>query len=303
MEHRPVLLNEVVEALKPAPGLRMLDGTFGRGGHSRALLAAGATVVALDRDPAAHDSPVAHVLRSEFGTRFVLEMNNFDQLEQVAGRQGPFDGILLDLGVSSPQLDEAERGFSFLHDGPLDMRMDPTRGDTAADRVNQLDEQTLARLLFEYGDEPQARGIARAIVRRREKSPFLRTTDLAGVIAQAVGGRRDRKTHPATKSFQALRISVNDEMGALDRALAAMPNALAVGGRMAVISFHSLEDRRVKQFIESHSQEELRGPASPFGQPNPEYCLRKIGRHLPSEEEVAQNPRARSARLRVAERI
>ena len=281
----------------------MLDGTFGRGGHSRALLAAGANVVALDRDPDAHVSSAASVLSAEFGGRLVLEMKNFDQLAGVAEKQGLFDGILLDLGVSSPQLDDASRGFSFLHDGPLDMRMDPSQAGTASELVNGLDEAGLARIFFEYGDEPQARRIARALVRRRGQEPFTRTADLAGEIERALGGRRDRRTHPATKAFQALRIAVNDELGALDRALAAMPGALRSGGRMAVISFHSLEDRRVKSFIEKHSQEELRGPASPFGQPNPDYCLRKAGRWMPSEEEVSANPRARSARLRVAERI
>lgn len=281
----------------------MLDGTFGRGGHSRALLAAGANVVALDRDPDAHVSSAASVLSAEFGGRLTLEMKNFDQLAAVAEKQGPFDGILLDLGVSSPQLDDATRGFSFLHDGPLDMRMDPSQPVTAAALVNGTDEAGLARIFFEYGDEPQARRIARALVRRREQTPFTRTADLAAEIERALGGRRDRRTHPATKAFQALRIAVNDELGALDRALAAMPGALRSGGRMAVISFHSLEDRRVKAFIEKHSREELRGPASPFGQPNPDYCFRKTGRWMPSEEEVSANPRARSARLRVAERI
>ncbi len=281
----------------------MLDGTFGRGGHTRALLAAGADVWALDQDPAAHASPDACVLASEYGGKFGLEMKNFDQLAKVAEEQGPFDGILLDLGVSSPQLDHADRGFSFLHDGPLDMRMDPALPQTAADLVNDSDEVALVKILFEFGEEPQARKIVRALIHRREREPFTRTVELAGEVERAVGGRRDRRTHPATKTFQALRIAVNDELGALDRALQAIPSALKSGGRMGVISFHSLEDKRVKSFIEKHSQEELRGPASPFGQPNPEYCLRKIGRWLPSAEETSANPRARSARLRVAERI
>jgi len=302
VRHRPVLLNEVVEALRPAPELRMLDGTFGRGGHTAALLRAGAAVLALDRDPAALASPEAAALKEEFGERLILMKANFGSLAGVAREAGPFDGVLLDLGVSSPQLDEGARGFSFSHDGPLDMRMDPESPVSAADIVNSWTEPELARLFREYGEEAQAGRIARALVRRRTAAPFTRTGDLAAVVEAALGGRRDRRIHPATKTFQALRIQVNDELGALEQALHALPAALRPGGRCAIISFHALEDRRVKTFLTRHSTAELRGPASPFGTPNPEFHFHDVGRWLPTEEETDANPRARSARLRAATR-
>jgi 16S rRNA (cytosine1402-N4)-methyltransferase len=295
-----VLLSEVVEALRPAPGLRMLDGTFGRGGHTAALLRAGAGVLALDQDPGALASPEAAALKEEFGERLKLMKENFAALERVAQEEGPFDGILLDLGVSSPQLDDGARGFSFLHDGPLDMRMDPESPVSAADIVNRWSEPELARMFREYGEEAQAGRIARALVRRRASEPFTRTGDLAAVVEEALGGRRDRRIHPATKTFQALRIQVNDELGALDRVLEALPGALRPGGRCAIISFHALEDRRVKAFLTRRSTPEIRGAASPFGRPNPDCCFHRPARWLPTEEEIHANPRARSARLRAA---
>jgi 16S rRNA (cytosine1402-N4)-methyltransferase len=281
----------------------MLDGTFGRGGHTRALLQAGAEVLALDQDPDALASTEARILKEEFGERLTLMKRNFGQLADVTREAGPFDGILLDLGVSSPQLDQGDRGFSFLHDGPLDMRMDPETALTAAEIVNHWDEASIFRLLREFGEEAQAGRITRAILRRREQRPFHRTHDLAEVVEQSLGGRRDRRIHPATKTFQALRIQVNEELAVLDQALEALPGALRSGGRCALISFHALEDRRVKRFLVRHSEEEIRGSASPFGQPNPEFFFRSVRRWLPGDDEITANPRARSARLRSAERI
>ncbi|MFQ3670985.1 MAG: 16S rRNA (cytosine(1402)-N(4))-methyltransferase RsmH [Verrucomicrobiia bacterium] len=298
--HRPVLLNEVLTVLEPRAGARFLDGTFGRGGHTAALLQAGARVVALDQDPAAVEAARSFAPHLHSG-QLIIEHMNFRDLGTVAQREGGFHGILLDLGVSSPQLDQPERGFSFQNDGPLDMRMDPHRNpSTAADLVNHLPSQDLARLLFDLGGERHARSIARAIVAARARAPITSTLALANLIEQTVGGRRGSRIHPATRSFQALRLAVNDELGALDQALAAIPSALLPGGRLAVISFHELEDRRVKHFIDHHSRPEIRSPGMAFGHPNPDYCLRKLRRIDPSPEEIAANPRARSARLRGA---
>lgn len=300
--HRPVLLEEVLRFLEPQAGRRFLDGTFGRGGHTLALLERGASVLAMDRDPEAVSAALG--LRTKWDNgRLEVEHMTFGGLAAVAEREGGFDGILLDLGVSSPQIDSAERGFSFQQDGPLDMRMDPSRGTTAADLVNQLTERELASLIFELSGERMARPIARAIVQQRQLKPLARTGELAALVEKAVGGRRGAKLHPATRTFQALRMRVNDELGELDRALSAVPKALRPGGRLAVISFHELEDRRVKQFIDHHSQPEIRAHGMAFGRPNPDYCLKKFKREDPSEEEIASNPRARSARLRGAEKL
>jgi len=287
-------------ALQPAPGKRMLDATFGRGGHSRALLERGAAVVALDQDPDAEDQ--AGQLAPAYPGRFTFHRENFRNLARVRAEEGLFDGILFDLGVSSPQLDTAARGFSFQQDGPLDMRMDPRQQLTAADLVNGGSESELTSILFQYGEEPQARRIVKTLVREREREPILRTGRLAALVEKTLGGRRERKIHPATKTFQALRIAVNGELDALREALAEVPASLNKGGRMAVISFHALEDRMVKEFVARHSEAEIRGTYA-FGLPNPEYCLKKTGRWLPSEAEVERNPRARSARLRGAEKI
>jgi 16S rRNA (cytosine1402-N4)-methyltransferase len=290
-----------MEALQPAVGKRMLDATFGRGGHSRAMLAAGADVVALDQDADAERAATS--LAAEFPWRFTFRRVNFSTLVTVSDELGPFDGILFDLGVSSPQLDTAARGFSFQLDGPLDMRMNQEAAVSAADLVATASERELADLIFRYGDEPRARRIARAIVDERQREPITRTARLAAVVEQAVGGRRGAKIHPATKTFQALRIAVNDELGALRAALAVTPPALGKHGRLGVISFHSLEDRLVKDFIAIRSEPELRGDRYAFGRPNPDYCFRKLGRWLPADNEITANPRARSARLRAAEKI
>jgi 16S rRNA (cytosine1402-N4)-methyltransferase len=291
-----------MELLEPAPGKRILDGTFGRGGHSRRLLEAGASVWALDRDPEA--VAAGKRMEQEWGAeRFTMTKMNFAELGQIGEKAGGFDGILLDLGVSSPQLDQGARGFSFQHDGPLDMRMDTTQGRTAADLVNTADEGELSRLIFNLSGERMARPIARAIVRERLREPIATTGRLAAIVEKAAGGRRGSKIHPATKTFQALRIEVNGELDALESALDAIPGALCMGGRMAVISFHELEDRMVKRFIARRSEEELREPGQPFGRPNPDFMFAKLGRRLPSDEETARNPRARSARVRGAEKI
>jgi 16S rRNA (cytosine1402-N4)-methyltransferase len=299
--HIPVLLKEVMEALQPARNKRMLDATFGRGGHSRAMLVAGAEVVALDQDHEAERCALS--LAAEFPQQFTFRRGNFSSLASVNDELGPFDGILFDLGVSSPQLDTAERGFSFQQDGPLDMRMNQEGAVSAADLVADSTEQELAEIIFRFGDESQARRIARAIVHARVKEPITRTVQLAEIVEKAVGGRRGSKIHPATKTFQALRIAANDELGVLREALTATPAALKKSGRLGVISFHSLEDRMVKDFIASRSTEEICGDNYAFGRPNPDYCFRKLGRWMPSEEELNANPRARSARLRVAEKI
>lgn len=300
--HLPVLLREVLELLQAGPGKLILDGTFGRGGHSGELLRSGARVIALDQDPQA--IAAGKELEKEWGqARFEIKQMNFRELASVARETGGFDGILLDLGVSSPQLDTPERGFSFQKTGPLDMRMNPENPRTAAQAVNSMDERELSHLLRDFGGEKSPGQIARAIVRARETKTFGTTTELADLVEKSVGGRRGSKLHPATKTFQALRIWVNGEMEALEEALRATPEALKAGGRLAVISFHELEDRMTKRFIESRSQAEIIGSRYAFGQPNPDYCFKKLGRFQPSNEEVAANPRARSARLRGAERI
>ncbi|MFH1066412.1 MAG: 16S rRNA (cytosine(1402)-N(4))-methyltransferase RsmH [bacterium] len=298
-EHRPVLMREVVEILQPAPGKCLVDGTFGRGGHTVEFLKRGASVLALDRDSAA--ILAAEVLKKEWGEKLKIKKTDFRNLEEPVELLGEkADGVLLDLGVSSPQLESAERGFSFHRDGPLDMRMDRETKTTAAMIVNERGEEELAKIFREYGEEKQSRRIARAIIRAR---PLRTTLELADVVARVLGAPRRGKTHPATRVFQALRIAVNDELGALRCALEAACRVLKIGGRLAVISFHSLEDRMVKQFIHQRSQRELRQEGMAFGFANPDYCLCKLGDWKPSEEEIAANPRARSARLRAAERV
>lgn len=300
--HCPVLLAEAVDVLQPAPGTRVVDATFGRGGHTRGFLSAGACVLALDRDPEA--VAAGERLVQEWG-KACLEVRkmNFGDIGTLTEERGKLDGLFLDLGVSSPQLDCPERGFSFQEEGPLDMRMDPEGPVTAADLVNEASFEELSDWFWRYGDERQSRRVARAICQDREKARFETTLQLAAMVESVVGAARRGKLHPATKVFQALRIVVNGELEALERALAAAPALLKPGGRLAVISFHALEDRRVKHFIRHHSQEEIRGEASPFGKPNPDHCLKDLGRWKPSEVEIAANPRARSARLRAAEKL
>jgi 16S rRNA (cytosine1402-N4)-methyltransferase len=299
--HVPVLLAEVLEAAKVQPGQRWIDGTFGRGGHSRALLEKGAMVLGLDQDGEAAEA--ARALEARWPENFRWRQKNFRDLKTCCREQGwdKVDGILLDLGLSSPQLETPGRGFSFRAEGPLDMRMDKdSGGPTAADLVNELPEGELTRLFYEQGGEREARRVARAVVARRRIAPFRTTTDLALAVAETLPHRRAGGIHPATKVFQALRIAVNREEEAL---LAALPQAVEImrpGAVLAVISFHSGEDRVVKQFLRERAAEWLDTPKHPNTVPNPKHHLQNVKRYLPSEEEIEKNPRARSARLRVA---
>ena len=307
--HQPVLLAEATAALVPKPGGRYLDATFGGGGHTRAILDASApsgTVIALDTDPAAVARAEELATETSYAGRLTAIRANFATLAEVAASHHipPLDGMLFDLGLSSFQLDAAERGFAFRLEGPLDMRFDPTRGRAAADLVNTLEARELAELLFRFGEEPRARQIAAAIVRDRATSPIETTTRLADLIQRAVGGRRGSPTHPATRSFQALRIAVNDELGALEEALDAAVGSLALGGRLAVISFHSLEDRLVKRFIAGRSATCACPPELPVCTCDTVATLRKVGGATrASKTERTTNPRSRSAILRVAERV
>jgi 16S rRNA (cytosine1402-N4)-methyltransferase len=310
--HTPVLLRETLDGLKVADGGVYIDGTLGAGGHSEAILqAANATVLGLDVDPSALEIAGARLKAYIDAGRLSLARSNFERMDEVAEAQGlaPVDGVLLDLGVSSMQLDRPERGFSFRADGPLDMRLDPNGPTTAADLVNQLPEGELADLIFKYGEEPASRRIARRIVEARDKGPITTTGQLEEIVYRAVGGRtagRTRSTiHPATKTFQALRIAANRELEVLETGMSAAVRVLKPGGRLAVISFHSLEDRIVKLFI----RQEQKGCVCP-----PEYPVCVCGR-VPTlkpinskpitadDEEAKRNPRSRSAKLRIAERI
>jgi 16S rRNA (cytosine1402-N4)-methyltransferase len=303
--HRPVLLAEALVALQVRPEGTYVDGTFGRGGHSRAILdrlGPGGRLLAMDRDPS------AVAVGAGIGNgRFTIERGSFAtmgaMLEQ-HGVAGAVDGILLDLGVSSPQLDDPARGFSFLHDGPLDMRMDPDAGRPAADWLAEADAEEIAGVLWRLGEERYSRRIARAIVIARDETPLRTTGQLAALVAGAVP-RREPGKHPATRTFQAIRIHVNGELDALGDGLEATVPALAPGGRIAVISFHSLEDRIVKRFFRDHSRPrddlppEL--PVRGVGRP---AQLRLVGKPVrPGAAEIDANPRARSAVLRVAERL
>lgn len=295
-QHTPVLLAEVIAALAPRPGGCYLDATVGGGGHALAVLQAaqpGGVLLGIDADPAALAATAERLAEAGLSQQAVLRHGSFADLAALVTEAGfaAVDGILFDLGVSSYQLDTPERGFSFAADGPLDMRLDPTQGPTAADLVNRLSERELADIIFQYGEEHAARRVARAIVERRRSQPFQSTADLAAVVARAVGGRHGR-IHPATRTFQALRIAVNHE---LDRLAAALPQAvalLALGGKLAVISFHSLEDRIVKQFLRAEAAGEA-----------PRLAIITKKPVVASDTEVAANPRARSAKLRVAVRI
>ncbi|HEY5107632.1 MAG TPA: 16S rRNA (cytosine(1402)-N(4))-methyltransferase RsmH [Caulobacteraceae bacterium] len=297
--HVPVLLAEVLEALKPAAGQIVVDGTFGAGGYSRAFLAAGARVVAFDRDPGA--ARFAASLEAARGFRLVAR--SFSTMAEVVGDAGA-DGVALDLGMSSMQIDDAERGFSLMRDGPLDMRM-AAEGVTAADLVNEASPAELARIFREFGEERQARRIAGALARRRGEQPFTRTLDLAEVVERALGGRRGARTHPATRVFQALRIAVNGELAELEAGLSAAERTLKAGGALAVVTFHSLEDRMVKTFLAARAGRE--GPGSRHAPPRhegpaPSFRLLHNGARAPGAAEIAANPRARSAKLRAAAR-
>jgi len=308
MEHQPVLIHEAIDALRIQPNGLYVDGTFGRGGHSRAILeslGSGGRLLAFDRDPEA--IMVAQTLAADvrYASRFSVVHGPFSDMGHALNDFAPggVDGVLLDLGVSSPQLDQANRGFSFRNDGPLDMRMDPSSGQSAAEFVAHAEESEITKVLKEFGEERFAKRIARAIVLARAQQTITSTRQLALIVAAAVP-KREPGTDPATRTFQALRIYVNDELAEVASVLPQALRGLRQGGRLAVISFHSLEDRSVKQFIAGHSKP----PAIPAG-----IAVREIDRPLPalksigkaifaSDEEVKRNPRARSAVLRVAER-
>lgn len=302
--HIPVLLRDVVDGLAVKRDGRYIDGTFGAGGYSKAILdaAPGVRVLAIDRDPDAIRR--GYALVDHFAGRLTLCEGRFSGLGKLAAAFGfsPCQGVTLDIGVSSMQIDEAERGFSFRFDGPLDMRMEQA-GDSAAALVNQMPEEKLANIIYHYGEERRSRAIARAIVAARREAPITRTKQLADLVSRVVRSSPD-DIHPATRTFQALRIAVNDELGELERALDAAERVLAPGGRLAIVTFHSLEDRIVKRFLTEragraaapsrHAPEETRNTAT--------FTL--IGRKpvVASEDECRRNPRARSAKLRVAER-
>jgi len=303
--HRPVLLDEVLDALQVKYDGLYVDGTFGRGGHAAAVLekiGPEGRLLAFDKDPGALEHAA-----DRFGSesRLIMRRGSFVNLQSVVaelGWQGKVDGILLDLGVSSPQLDDPGRGFSFLNEGPLDMRMDPHTGVSAGDWLAAASADEIADVLWRYGEERHSRRIARAVVAARAKAPVRTTRQLAELIAAAVPGREARK-HPATRSFQAIRIFINHELQDLESVLPQAVEVLAPGGRLCVISFHSLEDRLVKRFI----RDQQRGPELPPDLPVVAQAfaprLRVVGKPLrPGEEEVRGNPRARSAVLRVAER-
>jgi 16S rRNA (cytosine1402-N4)-methyltransferase len=295
--HIPVLLSEVAMALEPLAGATIIDGTFGAGGYTRALLAMGARVIAIDRDP---DAIAAGVdLAAAFRDRLTLVHGPFSHLDELAGEK--VDGVVLDIGVSSMQLDEPDRGFSFRTDGPLDMRM-AQAGMTAADVVNRFKPGDLARIFGFLGEERHAGRIARMIERRRAERPFMRTLDLADAIESHIGRGPKDKIHPATRVFQALRIFVNDELGELAHALLAAEHALKEGGRLAVVTFHSLEDRIVKRFIADRSGRKATSRHLPDAK-SPLPTFQKVnGPIAPTDAEVQANPRARSAKLRVAVR-
>jgi 16S rRNA (cytosine1402-N4)-methyltransferase len=293
-----VLLPEVLDALQPASGKTVIDGTFGAGGYSRAFLETGAKVIAFDRDPFA-----ARFAKGLDKQRFRFVPARFSEMAEEVG-EATVEGVALDLGVSSMQLDQPERGFSFLRDGPLDMRM-AADGPTAAELVNTAEPAELARILYVYGEERQSRRIAAAIARRREAQPFTRTVELADFVEKALGGRRGAKAHPATRTFQGLRIAVNEELAELEAGLVAAERVLKPEGRLCVVTFHSLEDRIVKTFLA------LRAGRTPEGSRHappkartaePSFSLLFNGARAPSEAEVAANPRARSAKLRAAVR-
>ena len=300
--HQPVLLEEVIASLMVSMDGAYVDGTFGRGGHSTRILDALSplgTLLALDQDPAA--SMAARHL-SEQDARFRFQAGNFKSLNTYAA-PASLQGVLLDLGVSSPQLDDPERGFSFSADGPLDMRMDPTAGQSAQAWLATVDQDELAQVLKDLGEERFAKRIAGAIVSSRAEAPITRTSQLAEIIS-AANPKWEAHKHPATRSFQAIRLFVNSELEALKSALVAAVEALAPGGRLVVISFHSLEDRIVKRFIRRESRGVQLPPGVPVQFEAQAVRLKPIGKAVkPSDQEVASNPRARSAIMRVAERV
>src|SRR3954466_10423382 len=301
--HRPVLVSESVELLAPRAGSVVVDGTCGGGGHTAEILRTGADVVALDQDPDAID--FAREKLSDYGSRVSLVQANFREGGRVLDELGivGVGGALLDLGVSSRQLENASRGFSVIRQGPLDMRMDPRRELTAATIVNSYSEEDLTRIFRELGEEPAARRIASQLVKLRKTTPFQDTMQLTKAVEKIVW--RHGRRHPATQVFQALRMEVNDELGALEEGLRNLTARLATGGRIAVISFHSLEDRIVKNFFRDRSREWLDKPEWPEPKRNPDHDLEVVTPKPiePTDEEQRANPRSRSAKLRVAEKI
>jgi 16S rRNA (cytosine1402-N4)-methyltransferase len=300
--HRPVLLEEAIAALMVSADGTYVDGTFGRGGHATRILESlspQGSLLALDQDPEA--AAVAELICAN-DSRMRFRSTNFRALADCAAL-GSVQGVLLDLGVSSPQLDNPARGFSFSHDGPLDMRMDPEGGQSAADWLANVKEAELARVLKELGEERFARRIARAIVNARREGPIQRTAHLAEIIS-AANPKWEPNKHPATRSFQAIRLHINSELESLQDALSAALSVLAKGGRLVVISFHSLEDRIVKRFIRNASRGRQLPPGVPISFEEQQVSLKPIGKAvMPSPTEVAANPRARSAVMRIAERI
>lgn len=308
MEHLSVLFDESIDALAVKSNGNYLDCTFGRGGHSRGILTRlgdDGGLLAIDRDLAAVNSEYADDIRIDH--RFSLHHGCFSELESVIQQydwQNKIDGVLMDLGVSSPQLDDSERGFSFLREGPLDMRMDDSCGISAADWLQKVDEKDLVKVLFEYGEERFSRRIAKAVIDKRKKSALHTTLDLARLIEEVVPGREKNK-HPATRSFQAIRIAINNELGELKQGLQQAINVLRPGGRLVVISFHSLEDRIVKRFIKNESGGKFNPGKLPIKEVDIEQgILKKIGKAIKAGElEIQKNPRARSAIMRIAEKV
>ena len=304
--HVPVLAREVVDALRPRDGGRYLDGTFGAGGYTSAMLdRAECQVIAIDRDPDA--IAAGQALAERYAPRLRLIEGRFGDMAELLSAEGvdEVDGVALDLGVSSMQFDQPERGFSFRASGPLDMRMDK-RGPSAADLVNEADEAEIADILWRYGEERKSRRVARAIVEARKLKRIETTGELAEIVRRAVGPQGRDESDPATRTFQALRIAVNDELGELERGLAAAEQVLGPGGRLAVVSFHSLEDRAVKDFVRARAGR-TPGPSrhAPPREAGRTASLKDLTRKpvVPSAQEIAANPRARSARLRVAEKV
>ncbi len=304
-QHNAVLLNEAVSGLVHDPNGIYIDGTFGRGGHSQAILdqlTQEGRLIAIDRDLAA----IEHAAERINDERFMIVHGSFENLENLLAEQnlqGKVAGILLDLGVSSPQLDESERGFSFMKDGPLDMRMDQSGGLTAAAWLAEAEEKEIANVLWEYGEERFSRGIAKAIVAARQEKPITRTLELAEIIATAQP-RRDIHKHPATRSFQAIRIFINRELASLKTCLDSCLTLLEKTGRLVVISFHSLEDRIVKRFMKHHAKGDYFPKELPITQDKIQSTLKLIGKAIrASEQESLDNPRARSAVLRIAEKM
>lgn len=303
--HQSVLLAETIEALAIKPDGTYIDATFGRGGHSEAILkclGARGRLLAIDKDPEA----IAFAEQHFKDKRFSIVPETFGNLAEIAARNdliGKVDGILFDLGVSSPQLDDAQRGFSFLREGPLDMRMNPKQGISAAKWLAAAQEKEIVQVLFTYGEERYARRIAKAIVKARVQTPITTTLQLAEIVSAAHPAWEKHK-HPATRAFQAIRIFINQELEELEKGLTAAVDVLAIGGRLVVISFHSLEDRKVKRFIRRGIRDEDLPAKLPVKAVQMQAKLRSIGRAITAkEEEIAANPRARSARIRIAEKV